>query len=136
MNQSTMLRKAADLLDAHPDLPAPLISCFTSGRVDIAWQLMNDDDHKDDQRPAVQAIVRALGGKWTKMDGGDTLYLNQVRDGIKLTICVTREQVCERVVKGTETVTVPAVEARPERTEEREIVEWRCEPVLAAAVES
>jgi len=134
MEQTTKLRAAADLLDAHPDLPTPVVTSFPSGTVDIAWQLMNSDV-KDDQRRAVQQIVRAIGGRWEKREyGGDVLYLDQTLDGIKLVIHVTREQVCERVVVGEETVKVPAVKAQPARTEVREVVEWRCEPVLAAAV--
>jgi hypothetical protein len=128
------LRAAADFLDAHPGLPVPVITSYSSGTVDIGWQLMNDDAVKDDQRPAVQQIIRAIGGKWSKQEGGDTLCLRQKRDGLGLCIFVTREQVCERVVTGEELVTVPAVDARPERTEVREIVEWRCEPVLAESV--
>lgn len=123
------LRAAADLIDAHPDLPLPLVWGYRSG-VQVQWQLMNDDEVKDSQRVAAAAIRRALGGTWSKDGSTDTFDMRCSLEGLALQILADREHVCERIVTGVETVTIPAVEARPERTEEREVVEWRCEPVL------
>ena len=128
-----LLRQAADLIEAHPGLPAPVVTSFSDGSVDVAWQLMNGDA-KDDQKVAVRQIIKAIGGKWNKADGGDTLYLRSTRDGLKLSIYVTRDQVCERIVTGTKSVTIPAKPRVPARVVEVEDVEWRCEPVLAEAV--
>lgn len=128
------LRAVADLLDAHPDLPPPCVWSYAHSGVSVQWQLMNDDDAKDDQRAAARRIMRAIGGKWTKNPWGDRFDFEQVVDGIKVEICASREQVCGRRVVGTEEVTHPAVEAQPERTETREVVEWDCSPVLAEAV--
>lgn len=64
-----------------------------------------------------------------KVGAGENLIFE--RDGYSITIA--REKVCIRRVVGTETVEHPAVEAREAWTEEREVVEWDCEPVLAGA---
>lgn len=80
----------------------------------------------------VAAIRRVVGGKWDKRENtclsGDPEMVFET-DGHMVT--VKREAVCIRRVLGTETVTVPAVKAAPERTEEREVVAWDCEPILA-----
>ena len=132
LTTSSLLRRAADLLDEHPDLPAPVITAWSSGTLEVGWQLMNGD-RADDQKAAVRQIVRAIGGKWDKTDhgAGSDMYFKRKLDGLNLTIYATREQICERVVVGEETVTIPAKPAEPERTEVRETVEWRCAPVLA-----
>lgn len=128
------LTVASELIAAHPDLPLPCVFGYPhNGAVEVTWQLMNDDATRDDQRAAVQQIVRAIGGKWDKHPWGDRFDFGRDYHGVKLEIYTHRDQVCERVVTGTETVTIPAKAAEPERTEERELVEWRCEPVLAEA---
>jgi len=89
-----------------------------------------------------KAIVRALGGTWSKEYSDGELTMSQTREGLDLTVMVRREAVCERVVIGYEPVTIPAMEAMPatpampERVETREIVEWRCTtPLLAEDAE-
>lgn len=134
-----VLRAAADLIEAHPDLPAPYVTAHTSGvKVDLAWYLNINDNCVDlaDQKATAARIVAAIGGTWEKLpDTYSTGFtFRQERDGLKLDVQVEREAVCERVVTGTETVTIPAKPAQPERTETREVVEWRCEPLLAEAV--
>lgn len=127
------LRAAADLIAAHPDLPDPCIFGYRNGAVDVTWQLMNNEATKGDQRAAAQQILRAIGGKWDKEPWGDRFDFAQDYRGLKLQIYTHREQVCTRRVVGTETVTIPAVEAKPERTEVVDVVEWDCEPVLTEA---
>lgn len=134
------LQVVTDLLAAHPDLPSPCVFAYGSTTsVDVTWQLMNTEGTKDDQRAAAQQIVRAIGGTWKKSPWGDRFDLERRHDDdpmIKLEILAHRDQMCERVVVGTEQVTIPAqpaqpaVEAQPERVEERDVVEWRCAPLL------
>ena len=77
-------------------------------------------------------IAKALPGKVEKDYSVDSVLRLLGRfDGLHVVAYAGRDRVCERVVTGIETVTVPAVEAKPETTEEREIVEWRCAPLLA-----
>lgn len=121
------LRAAAALIEQHPDIPAPMVTAYTSGAVELDWFV----NHGDDQRVTMQAIRRALGGAWDKTTSAAYFNLTTERDGLQLSILADREEVCTRRVVGTEVVTVPAVEAQPERTEVREVVEWDCEPVLA-----
>lgn len=132
-----VLRQAADLLVAHPDLPPPYITTSSHGgaSADLAWILMlHADRGLVEQKAVALQIIRTVGGKWEKLTYGDDFTFGQQRGPLRLEVVVKREAVCERVVTGTETVTIPAVAANPERTEEREVVEWRCEPVLAEAV--
>ena len=138
MTQSTLpeaLRQAADLIEAHPGLPRSYITSRSDGTVDISWQLMNQDDRSHAaQKAAMQKIVRAIGGKWNKVNyGTDTFHFKRQIGLVHLDAYADREAVCERIVTGTETVTVPAKPAEPARVEEREVVEWRCEPLLAEA---
>lgn len=121
------LRAAADLLDQHPDLPEVYVAAFGySGRVEINWQ-----SHTTDKADAA-LVVATIDGAWSRTSLGDELVQwKQHRDGVSLIVTISRELVCERRVVGTETVTIPAVEAQPERTETRDVVEWDCKPLLA-----
>ena len=131
---TTALREAADLLDQHPDLPQPYITSSSDGSVRLNWYLNIHVDDLADQKALAAAIVKAVGGAWTKdandYDGGRFSF-TQARGLLWFNVQTQREAVCERVVTGTETVLVPAKPAEPERTIERETVEWRCEPLLA-----
>ena len=126
------LRAAADLIAQHPHLAAPYVTTSSTGRVDLDWYL----SHKADGRSIAAEIVRSIDGGWERGEAdfsGPLATWTQKRDGLTLMVSVSREQVCERIVTGTETVTIPAVEAVPERTEIRETVEWRCAPLLTDA---
>ena len=124
-------RTAADLMESHPNIAAPMVI----GGGEIRWHLY-EWDCPDGIPKTVAAIRRAVGGKWTKREaatsGGDAEMFFE-REGYA--ISTARAAVCIRRVVGTETITKPAV-SLPERTEEREIVEWDCEPVLAAEATS
>lgn len=122
------LRAAAEIFDAHPALAKPTsISCGYD-YVEIVWHVWTAD--------AMQTIRRTIGGTWEKSTLVDGAYyiVEQERPGVLFRVQAHREAVCERVVTGFETVTVPAVEAQPERVEQRDVVEWRCAPLLAEEV--
>lgn len=129
-------RAVADFIEAHPGIPTPYTSVYDHQpeRADLRWYLhINDKGDEAFQRDAAKAIVRAVGGKWDKEFNDDEARFTQVRDGLYMLVVVRREAVCERRVVGTETVTLPATPAEPalpERTVEREVVEWDCSPVL------
>ena len=132
------LRDVADILAFLPDhIPHPYITAGDWG-VEISWHLtLNTKDEAQQKRLAAD-IVRLHAGPWAKDARGDQFAFENKDSlpGIKLRVTVARAAVCERVVTGTERFTVPAMEAVPERTEIREIVEWRCEPLLAEAVDA
>ncbi len=68
--------------------------------------------------------------------GGEQLFvIRSFGGGVELRFHAARDEVCVRRVVGTETVQVPDP-AAPLVEVEREIVEWDCQPILAAAVGS
>lgn len=100
----------------------------------VQWLIFGDDV---DQKAIAAEVVREIGGKWDKgkYQGGDLFdFTRDYGGGVIASVVVDRPQVCTRRVVGTETVTLPAIDAKPERTEDREIVEWDCSPLLAEAV--
>lgn len=135
------LTALAELLGQHPELPAPYVTSSYSGRVEANFYLHIDTADRAQQREMAAGIVRSLGGEWSKQpaEHDDTSFdFHQTTDWGRIHIRVHREAVCERVVVGTETVTIPAteaavIEAEPGRTEVREVVEWRCSSLLAPA---
>lgn len=87
--------------------------------------------HGPNQRETMRTVRRAIGGKWEKSESyGNRFKLTRDWNGIKLTLEGKRDEVCQRVVVGTTTHTVPAVEARPETTVTEEKVEWVCGNLL------
>ncbi|MHB1950203.1 MAG: hypothetical protein ACYCQK_01860 [Acidiferrobacteraceae bacterium] len=97
---------------------------------------------KDPARAMAEA-ARAIGGRWEKEQNEDMRQMRLVRrfGPHRIMLFTARENVCERVVVGTETVTreMPDPDAPPVPTitvtEEVERFEWRCSPLLAAAGE-
>ena len=120
------LRSLADWYDEHPDFPVPYEArretpCFTVGC------------HNGKEEFA--EMVSTLGGARDKFVDGS--YMRVVRDfggGVKFEVWANRDEVCEAVVVGTETVIedeviTPAVTRRVEV--ERPVIRWECAPVLA-----
>lgn len=137
---SDQLRALADLIDAHPDLPAPYITAYSNGGgVHAKWYLHLHGLDLPGQKTTAAQIVRILGGQWDKAEDGDRFNFASFRHGLSLEVVVNRAAVCERVVTGTHEVTVPATPAQPaqdalpERTEQVENVTWVCSSLLADA---
>lgn len=132
--QAAGLRALADLIEANPELAED----FRYG--DAFKKIHLPVSHNDDPRASMAAWARAgkAGGHPVTKDydgqwGSVTVALS---DAVKIWAYAKRENVCTRVVTGTETVTVkvpdPSVEIPMVETEvTREIVEWQCEPLLA-----
>jgi hypothetical protein len=122
------LRALADWYDAHPDVPLPYeaispLSILISG--------------DDDQLTEVGRIARAMGTCDKVVTAKFFRVTKSFGPVVKLEVVADRDQVCERVVTGVETVTelVPDPAAPlVEQTVEREIVEWQCpESILRAS---
>lgn len=88
-----------------------------------------------------RALAKAIGGRWEKNDPNkgsfdDSYYtftsVNRIGTA-QVRLCMDRNMICERVQVGTETVTIPAVEAEPERVVEKPIFERECKPLFANA---
>lgn len=127
------LRKLADLLEAHSELPLPYHG-FDS-YVPLTIYMLGSD------RPAFVDAVRALPGKANKRVDNDTYRVSVKLDGLEVEVAAYRDDVCERVVTGTRevkkmipdpNVVVPVVEV----TEVVEDVEWVCSPLLREPVTS
>lgn len=121
------LRKLADLLDERDDFPLP----YEGTSAHLLFFL-----HGDNQAERLADFVRLMDGKKDKVPSYDYFGVDGSLFGIKVSVNADRDAVCERVVVGTETVEVPdpdALAAVPTIVEERELVEWRCRPVLAAS---
>lgn len=125
------LRALADMVETNPD--GPLMKDL---RYALARMLAPVDD-RESVVTAVRAALRA-GAKVDKYLHGDYAGALLIFGPITIQVYTEREEVCERVVVGTKTETkkvkdpealaaVPEVEV----TEEVEIVEWRCMPLLA-----
>lgn len=129
------LRAVADLLDAAgPDLPPPLTIDLYGEKPTITFNFYGDEDAREQ---AVQ-VIRLVGGSWDKRYDNAFFFADRETNVVALRIVCKRDQVCTRKVVGTETITrlVPASDAPMiEVTEEREIVEWDCHPLLGEPVE-
>lgn len=120
------LRMLADLLEARPELLVPHgpLSVVPLG--------------ERESREQLAAWARALPGKKDKEINDRFANLVGSLRGLRIKVVAYRDEVCERVVLGTETVTemVPdpeALTAVPQiaQVTTREIVEWVCRPMLA-----
>lgn len=114
--------RAADWMDAHPDR----VSMANYGTM---WIFA---DGADDFAVKVRELKDgAKIGEMAKK--ADDRYQDVIRDfgaGIKIAVAVTRSEVCEAVVVGQETVEEADPEA-PKITVTRDIIEWKCAPILA-----
>lgn len=134
------LREIADWLEAHPEVPLPYLATTQGGKgFENALHIYLRSG--GNQKAELAAIARAMG-KAEKVTDDKLDRLNLVRRfaGIAVIAVADRDEVCERVVTGVETVTrkvkdpkalaaVPEVEV----TEEVETYEWRCTSILSGA---
>jgi hypothetical protein len=124
------LRRLAGALEQHDELPLPYEG---SGSV-MTFHFLGGDD----PRAAMAAAARALPVAWRKdaMEGDGVSYfeLKGRLAGLSLKLTAYRDAVCTRVVTGTEDrevteVVTPALTRKV--TKPVEVVEWRCESLLA-----
>jgi hypothetical protein len=129
------LRKFLDLAEAHEELPLPYYGQSLYGRALIHFLSVgrNGNNNKSD----LAAAVRILPGPLEKNAHGNYFDLLGNIDGFYYQLTAYRDEVCERVVTGVETVTRtipdPNAPVTPmiEVTEEVETIEWRCGSILA-----
>lgn len=136
IQQAEGLEQLAAMLREHPELAEGL-------RSDPFEGLLAYVGHLDDPIAMMGAFARAGASHRAKVtkNYNDRWGAVDITFGpVGLHVYADRDQVCERVVVGTETVTkkvkdpaklaeVPEVEI----TEEQEIVRWECKPLLASA---
>ena len=124
------LREFADFLDNHgQDIPD--VNVDVSSRV---WSWTSAGDV-----PTAIALALRAGMKGadevTKEYSDDYFRLYLSFGDLQYRVLCDREEVCERTVVGTETVmeSVPPEGEWTEQAVEKDIVEWVCNPLLAAA---
>jgi hypothetical protein len=129
------LRALADLFETNPELAEYFRHSHAFAKVHLPVS------HYDDPRASMAAWARAgkaAGAQITKdYDGQWGSVTMALSDAVKIWAYAKREQVCTRIVTGTETVTVqvpdPSVEVPMVEVEQtHEIVEWQCLPLLDA----
>lgn len=131
--QAAGLRALADVIEANPDLATR----FTRDTIHMTIHTRGEDEAAELAEWA--RLAKAHGASVSK-DIGELMYnvVATFAGSVKVAMLAYRDQVCERVVTGTETVTeeVPdpeALAAVPTVTVTREVeqVEWVCRPLLA-----
>lgn len=126
---ATGLRSLAVLVETNPELAVHMK--YGLGDIHV---LAGDRD----RMAAIVRAAKALGAKIRKVPGDKYFSAICAFGVVKLDVFASREEVCERIVVGTETVTkqvpdpallaeVPLVEV----TETVEQVRWECRPLLA-----
>jgi len=125
------LREFADFLDDHgQDIPD--VTVDISSRVWKSWTGAGDV-------PTAIALALRAGMKGadevTKEYSDDYFRLYLSFGDLQYRVLCDREEVCERTVVGTETVmeSVPPEGEWTEQAVEKDVVEWVCNPLLAAA---
>lgn len=128
------LRKLADLLENREELPLPY-----EGRLGAITMTFWGRAAREDLAAAARALPTPLAKNDPAVGDYDADYYELAGDldGVKVKLVAYREQVCERVVTGTRTVTedVPDPDALAKvptvtRTRVEEITEWRCHSIL------
>lgn len=121
--RANALRTLADLIEAKPELAG---SQFTP----IEMNLWVDDVDE------LARLTRQVGGARSKVDLGSTLTVRRDFGArVYLDLNAKRDQVCEAVVVGTETVEIPDPDVVvPTVTVERPVVEWKCSPILTNSI--
>jgi hypothetical protein len=127
------LRVTANLMETIPDIPPPSLSAHT---IELTWSVSSSHP---DPGAELARLARLMPCKLTKNKPGDAFgdeyyELRGEIDGVPIELWAKRELVCTKVVTGTRPVTklVPdPAAAMVEVTEEEDIVEWRCDPLLA-----
>ena len=124
------LREFADFLDDHgQDIPD--VNVDVSSRI-WSWTSANDV-------PTAIALALRAGMKGAdevrKKYSDDYFRLYLSFGDLEYRVSCDRDEVCERTVIGTETVmeSVPPEGDWTEKAVEKDIVEWVCNPLLAAA---
>jgi hypothetical protein len=127
------LRQLASVLERNPEVQLP-----SDGRtLPLAWTFWGGD-----AREQMAAVARALRCAWQKEvtveDEEFPAYFRMAGDlsGLQVQLTAYRDAVCTRVVTGTEDreveeVVTPALTRKV--TKPVEVVEWRCESLLAPA---
>ncbi len=111
------LRDLADYLERYPDI----LNWYTASFNEFA-----------DGKAELAAFAREHAPLEKTASGEYFTLVKKFGPCVSLAFNAPRATVCKQVVTGKKLVTLPAQDAKPERTEEVEVKEWICdEPLLA-----
>lgn len=121
------LRKLADILDAHPEIPLPSQGDDDISPIYIGFWL-------GDAKSRLAEAARVFPCSWDKDVTDRHFNLNGRLGGLHVQLTASRDRVCTRVVTGTEDreveeVVTPAVTRKVVKPVE--VVEWQCGSLLA-----
>ena len=125
------LREFADFVDDHHDLLPEEISIRPNSYV-YNWTVNanNDQSIPDIITKAMRAGLQN-SGKVKKNYASDTFTLTFTFGELNYKILCDREEVCERIVTGTQEVTESVAVKWEDQTRTKETVTWKCHPLLA-----
>lgn len=131
---AVLLRAIAAWMDSHPDAEIDQVSLDRVSLERVLASTVRCYGVKDAADLADRA--RRIGGRWAKEadDYGLFRLRQEIAPGVFYELIANREDVCERVQVGEETVTEPdpvAVGALPVVERVVPVYEWRCDPILA-----
>lgn len=136
------LRALADAAEDNPFLATLIAQAFAGSMFPLYAAA---EEQRGDLRELMASVIHQLqplaSGPIKKRYTDKWFYATVPMRAIELQLTEARDEVCTRIVTGVETVTeeipdpaalaaVPTVSV----TREVETVEWRCEPLMAAAV--
>lgn len=117
------LRELADECERRPELGAILAAKYRAHSLSV--YASSDEEFREH--------VRAFGGHREKNPIGDWMEVTRYfGDHLRLEANVRRDQVCEAVEVGRETVEVVDPNA-PKITIDRPVIEWQCRPIVGVA---
>jgi hypothetical protein len=131
-NRVNILRKIADLLEAHPEIETPYLDTYDHNIDCIRFQFTSHGERAAD---AAAAVMKAFPGPFTKRYVGDDFYLYGKFEGVTVDIRTRREDVCvaRQVGITTQKVRDPeAAAAVPFVEVEIPVFEYDCKPILSS----
>ena len=130
-NRTHVLRKIADLLEAHPEIETPYLDTYGLGINLIRFQFTS---HGTEAAAAAAAVIKAFPGSFTKVYNGDDLTLRGSFEGVPVQIRTHREDVCTARQVGVTTQKVrdaSLAAAVPFVDIEVPVYEYDCKPILS-----
>ena len=131
-NRTHILRKIADLLEAHPEIETPYLDADDT--YDISAIRFQFTSHGDRAADAAAAVVKAFPGSFRKQFNEGDFYLYGIFEGVKVDIRTRREDVCTAREVGMTTRKVRDPEkaaAVPFVNIEVPVYEYDCNPILS-----
>jgi hypothetical protein len=132
-NRSHVLRKLADLLEAHPEVEMPIIDSYDDEITKIRFQFTS---HGEKAAAAASVVMKAFPGAFKKTYANAYFFMSGEFEGVPVEINTYRADVCVARKVGTETKQVKdpeALKAIPMVEIKVPVYEYDCKPILGDA---